>query len=105
MIHYSNTCIKQKFEKVLKIIAKMLSKDAIKRPDCRQLLAKSKEWTIDANTIKSDEYFEEFLTLSENDVKLNILREFIEIKLQKPVETNVKYYYKMFLTNIQSLWN
>ena len=58
----------------------MLSKDPSNRPDCTHLLAKSKEWTIDKNAIKSDEYYNEFNTLLDKSKDLDILQRFLELK-------------------------
>ena len=52
----------------------MLSKDSNVRPDCTQLLATTLEWTVDTNTVRSDENYEEFIRITQNNDKLKVLQ-------------------------------
>ena len=58
----------------------MLSKIPEERLSCSELLAKTHEWTVDTNIVISDEYYAEFISLSENSEKLEILKNIIELK-------------------------
>ena len=60
----------------------MLSKAPEERPDCSELLAKTHEWTVDTNIIKSDENYEEFISVLENNEKLIFFKKIIELKLK-----------------------
>ena len=69
---YSGTIIEEKFPILMKVISKMLSKKPEERLSCRELLAKTHEWTVDTIIIRSDVNYKEFIEISENNDKLEI---------------------------------
>ena len=77
LIEYKNTVHEEKFRQVFEITALMLSKRPEERPNCSELLTKTHEWTVDTNIIKSDEYYEEFISLCDTNNKLRVLKSFV----------------------------
>ena len=59
----------------------MLSKDQRDRPNCNELLAKTHKWSVDTNIIRSHEYLNEFLTLSNENEKLDFFKHYLELKI------------------------
>ena len=57
----------------------MLSKKPEERLSCSELLAETHEWSVDPNIIRSDEYYEQFITHS-NQESLKIMKTFVECK-------------------------
>ena len=54
-----------------------------KRPEeerlsCIELLAKTHEWTVDSNRVRSDEYYNEFISVLDSNDNLKILKVFIQ---------------------------
>ena len=55
----------------------MVSKEPSNRPSCAELLEMSKEWTVDRNTVTSDENYSQFSIIIESNEKLKILKKLI----------------------------
>ena len=66
----------------------MLSKKPEERLSCSELLAKTHEWSVDTNTVRSDENYEQFIALSDNE-SLKILKTFVEFKAMFIIHTEI----------------